>query len=179
MPESASSHGPLLETEVKLRLPGLEEWAPRLEALGFRLETPFQEEVSTLWDRGAELFDQDCALRVRRYGPGATLTWKGPRREDPLLKVRPELETAVGDAEAVEGILRALGFVPVMRMAKHRAVYRRDGLAACLDRAPFGCYLELEGAAEAILAAREALGLGDAEVEVRSYPDLFRAHGLA
>jgi len=179
MTDSGMRDGTPLEIEVKLRLPGLEDLPPRLESLGFQLETPLQDETSTLWDRGAELFDQGCALRVRRYGGGATLTWKGPKRADPLLKIRPELETAVADAEILEGILKVLGYAPVMRMVKQRAVYRRGGLVACLDRAPFGCFLELEGSEKDILEARASLGLSGAEVEVRGYPGLFRAYGLA
>lgn len=179
MTDSADPQGIPLETEVKLRVPGLEGLPQRLEALGFHLETPFTEEASTLWDRGGALQGRGCALRVRRHGGHATLTWKGARREDPLLKIRPELETPLVDADAMEAILGALGYAPVMRMVKHRAVYRRGGLAACLDRAPFGCYLELEGDPSEILTVREALGLGVAQVEVRSYPSLFRDHGLA
>lgn len=179
MTESGDPQGLPLETEVKLRVPSIEGLPGRLEALGFQLETPLQAETSTLWDRGAELFDQGCALRVRQYGGNATLTWKGRQQPDPRFKIRPELETAVADGAALEGILRALGYAPVLRMVKQRSVYRRGGLVACLDQAPFGCFMELEGAIEDLQAAQEDLGLAGAEVETRSYPALFREHGLA
>lgn len=179
MTESGDPQGPPLETEVKLRLASLEDLPGRLEALGFHLETPLQEEASTLWDRDGELFRQGCALRVRRYGGGASLTWKGPQQPDPRFKIRPELETSVAGAPALEGILRALGYTPGLRMVKQRAVYRRESLVACLDQTPFGCFLELEGSPEEIQAASEGLGLREAEVETRSYPALFREHGLA
>lgn len=179
MTESGDPQGLPLETEVKVRVPSIEVLSGRLEALGFVLEAPLQDETSTLWDRGAELFDQGCALRVRRYGGTTTLTWKGAQQPDPRFKIRPELETAVADGAALEGVLRALGYAPVMRMVKQRSVYRRGGLVACLDRVPFGCFMELEGAAGDLPAALESLGLAGAEVETRSYPALFREHGLA
>ena len=98
-----------IETEVKLRIPSLAALAPRLQMLGFRLEVPAQAERSVLWDRGIELFSQGCALRVRNYAERSWITWKGPKIQDPILKIRPELETALADPVAMEGILRALG----------------------------------------------------------------------
>jgi len=168
-----------LETEVKLRIPSVEEIAPRLAALGFRLEVPAQREISVLWDRGRELFEKGCALRMRRYGERAWITWKGPKIEDPLLKIRPELETALEDPTAMERILEALGFTPILSMEKSRAMWRRADLLACLDETPFGAFLELEGDSAAITPAMEALGLGPDRVETRSYPTLFREAGLA
>lgn len=168
-----------IETEVKLRIPSTREVAPRLAALGFQLEIAAQTERSVLWDRGTELFSQGCALRVRTYGGVAWITWKGPKVKDPLLKIRPEIETSVASAEAMAGILRALGYNPVLAMEKTRALLRRDDLVACLDETPFGCYLELEGESEAILKAMASLGLGPELAELRSYPALFLEHGCA
>lgn len=168
-----------IETEVKLRIPSTRELAPRLAALGFQLEIPAQSEQSVLWDRGTELLSQGCALRVRTYAGGSWITWKGPKVADPLLKIRPEIETTVSSAKAMEGILRALGYTPVLAMEKTRALLRREDLVACLDETPFGCYLELEGDPDAIREAMESLGLGPELAELRSYPTLFLEHGLA
>ena len=163
-----------LETEIKLRIPSCEALAPLLGALGFQEKVAAQEEVSVLLDRGGELFTQQSALRLRRFAGSARLTWKGPVMADPLLKIRPEVETGVEDGEAIEGILKALGFEPVLRMVKTRAVYERAELEACLDRTPFGDFLELEGDAHAIKLAMEGLGLNASHVEKRSYPTLWR-----
>lgn len=168
-----------LETEVKLRISSTAEIAPRLETLGFRIEIPAQREISVLWDRGRELFEKGCALRLRRYGGKAWITWKGPKIEDPLLKIRPEVETALEDPTAMERILKALGFTPVLSMEKKRSMWRRADLLACLDETPFGEFLELEGDPVAIAPAMKALGLGPDCVETRSYPTLFREAGLA
>lgn len=167
-----------LETELKLRIPATAPYATLLLALGFQEVVPAQAERSELWDREGHLRVQGAALRVRRFAGQTRLTWKGPKVPDALLKVRPELETGVEDGAALEGILRALGYTPVMAMEKVRAVWSREELEACLDETPFGCYLELEGEPLAIRAAMEGLGLAPDRAEPRSYPELYQAHGL-
>lgn len=162
-----------VETEVKLRIPSVAAVAPLLAALGFAPQTEAQEEVSVLWDRGGELRSRGSALRVRRYAGRCLLTFKGPRTPDPLLKIRPEWETVVEDAEALEAILGALGFAPVLTMVKTRATWTRTELEACLDETPFGCFLELEGDPAAIRLAMQSLGLDASHVESRSYAALF------
>jgi len=173
------NHPTPLETEVKVRVSSLEEIAQRLEIQGFQLETTAQLEQSVLWDRGRELLEKGCALRLRRYAGRAWITWKGAKIEDPLLKIRPEVETSLTDPTAMAQILEALGYVPVLTMEKKRALWRRADLLACLDETPFGCYVELEGEAATIRTAMDALGLDVASVETRSYPSLFREAGLA
>ena len=169
---------PALETELKLRIPATAPLRPLLAAQGFQEVTPAQAELSILWDRSGSLRDQGSALRTRVFAGRTRLTWKGPKVPDALLKIRPERETGIEDGEALEAILRALGFEPVLRMEKVRAVWRCGGLEACLDETPFGCYLELEGEAEAIHAAMRALELSSDQAETRSYPELYLAHGL-
>lgn len=171
-------HKSALEIELKLRIPAPGPLRPRLEALGFHEAIPPQSEVSVLWDRNGELRAAGSALRTRSYAGQTRLTWKGPKVPDPILKIRPEFETGVEGLEPLEAILRALGFEPVLRMEKTRAVWERAELEACLDETPFGCYLELEGEAQAIRAAMEGLGLTSDRAEPRSYPELFAANGL-
>ena len=167
-----------IETEVKLRIPSTEAMLHLLAALSFLPAEPMQEEESTLWDRGGELFAQGSALRLRRYAGKSLLTWKGPQQPDPALKIRPEIQTVVVDHEAMEGILSALGYGPVLRITKRRATFKRDELEACLDETPFGSYLELEGDPQAIRLAMEHLGLNASHIEPRSYATLFHEQGL-
>lgn len=162
-----------VETEVKLRIPASAAVVPLLEALGFRPLEPAQEEVSVLWDRQGELRAKGSALRVRRYAGRCVLTFKGPRTPDPVLKIRPEHETGVEEAGALEAILGALGFAPVLTMVKTRATWVREELEACVDETPFGCFLELEGDPAAIKLAMQGLGLDVSHVEPRSYAALY------
>jgi adenylate cyclase, class 2 len=169
---------PALETELKLRIPATGPIRPLLEALGFHEVIAAQPEISVLWDRNGELRAAGSALRTRRHAGHFRLTWKGPKVPDAMLKIRPEIETGIEQMDALEAILHALGFEPVMRMEKVRAVWERAELEACLDETPFGCYLELEGDPQAIRAAMEGLGLAPNRAETRSYPELYLAHGL-
>jgi adenylate cyclase class 2 len=171
-------HKPALETELKLRIPATGPYRQLLEAIGFHEVTPSQAEISVLWDRNGELRQAGSALRTRSYAGQSRLTWKGPKVPDPILKIRPEHETGITDGASLEAILRALGYEPVMRMEKVRAVWERAELEACLDETPFGCYLELEGEPQAIRVAMEGLGLAPDRAEPRSYPELYQAHGL-
>jgi adenylate cyclase class 2 len=164
-----------IETEVKLRIPSTEAIRPLLAALSFLPVEPMQDEVSTLWDRDRQLVAIGCALRLRRYGGKSLLTWKGPQQPDPELKIRPEIQTLIVDHEAMEGILRALGYAPMLQITKRRATFKRDGLEACLDETPFGSYLELEGDPQAIRLAMEHLSLNASHIEPRSYATLFQA----
>ncbi len=168
-----------IETEVKLRIPSSEALLPLLAALSFTPVEPMQDEDSTLWDHDGELFTEGSALRLRRYAGKSLLTWKGPQQPDPKLKIRAEIQTVIADHEAMEGILRALGYLPVLQITKHRATFRRDGLEACLDETPFGSYLELEGDPLSISLAMDHLGLDASHIEPRSYAMLYREHGLA
>ena len=166
-----------IETEVKLRIPSSEALRPLLAALSFMPVDPMQDEESTLWDRGRELFTKSSALRLRRYAGKSLLTWKGPQQPDADLKIRPEIQTVIADQDAMEGILRALGYLPVLQMTKRRATFKRDGLEACLDETPFGSFLELEGDPQAIRLAMEHLGLDATHIEPRSYAALFSEYG--
>jgi adenylate cyclase, class 2 len=171
-------HKSALETELKLRIPAAAPFRPQLEALGFQERTPMQPELSVLWDRNGELLAAGSALRTRVYGGRACLTWKGPKVPDAMLKIRPEWETGIEDGPAMEAILLALGYEPLLRLEKLRAVWVRADLEVCLDETPFGCYLELEGNPQAIRATMEELGLAPELAEPRSYPELYQFHGL-
>jgi len=47
---------------------------------------------------------------------------------------------------------------------------------ACLDETPIGCYLELEGRPDSILAGAERLGLSMDHAVTLSYPELYDRH---
>ena len=167
-----------VEIEVKLRVQELESLRGRLAGIGFTETEILQPEESVLWDRGTELFERGCALRLRRYAGQAWITFKGPKQAHPELKIRPEHETRLDDPASMEAILDALGYRPVLRMTKSRAVLRRADLVACLDETPLGHFLELEGEPAAIRSAMAALGIGTDAIEPRSYPTLYREAGI-
>ena len=64
---------------------------------------------------------------------------------------------SIADPEALERILVGLGFRPCYRYQKYRTLFAVGELQVCLDETPIGCFVELEGAPEAIDRAAERL----------------------
>jgi adenylate cyclase class 2 len=166
-----------IEREIKFRLASWADGERRLLATGALLEVDRHFETNALFDfPGRRLGRHDEALRLRRSRGLAWLTFKGPAAKTGVVKERPELETAVGDPDAVEAILRRLGLEEQFRYEKYRARYRLGGCEASLDEVPIGCFLEIEGAPDVLPAAASALGFRLETGIPVSYPSLYQAH---
>lgn len=166
-----------LEQEAKFRLASLSDGLARLQSAGARLEAPEVFETNHLFDfRDGRLAKRDEALRLRRVGTDAWLTWKGPQHGSRRLKKRRELQCALSDADALERILEALGLETSFRYEKYRAYYRLGDAELALDRTPIGVFLEIEGAPESILESAKTLSLDMREAIVASYPRLYERH---
>ena len=165
-----------LETEVKIRIPNISSTRDLLESLGFSKEIEMQEETSTLWDCDGALRAQHCALRLRIYAGKIFLTYKGARLSDNEFKIRPESEVTVSDLGQMESILKHLGYRPALTMVKHREVWCRPELIACVDETPLGLFLEIEGVAPAIKLAMETLCRDPDRIEIRDYPSMYEEY---
>jgi adenylate cyclase class 2 len=176
------------EVECKYRIPStVAALVGRVEQLGGRFcEAELQ--VDTYYSHPCRDFAQtDEALRIRRVGDKAYITYKGPK-VDQKTKTRKEIELElVGDAEGVldhATLLEALGFRPVARVTKKRQtaeiVWEDHPVQIALDDVDsVGKFVELETAAgdDGLDAARQSLGslaerLGLEEGERRSYLEL-------
>ena len=109
----------MYEVEVKVPTPH-EPVRRRLRELGAeRLGTVHQRDV--YYDHPSRSFaETDEALRLRREDDGGTtvtLTYKGPL-VDEVSKTREEVETEVADADAMDDVLRAVGFEPAAEVAE-------------------------------------------------------------
>lgn len=133
-------------------------------------------EENTLY-AGGQLHLKSCVLRLRRVGTHATLTYKERFPSISGIKHQREEETGVEDAEAMSAILDALGFKPALVYEKRRATWRLGETEVVVDELPFGLFLEIEGEEQAIIETEKLLGLGDAEVEMETYPQLTSQHG--
>lgn len=144
-------------------------------------------QVDTYYDHPARSFPAtDEALRIRHEKADngqsvARLTYKGPLVES-ASKTRKEIETEVGDAEALDATLRALGFDPVPEVSKERKRFAIGEYTVTLDAVEdVGTFVEVEsqGTEDEIETVREGardllrdLGL-DPENHVRtSYLEL-------
>jgi len=126
-------------------------------------------QVDTYYDAPHRDFaETDEALRVRRERAGAEtgtesgettahLTYKGPLVEAES-KTRQEFETAVGDDEALDAILDALGFEPAATVEKERRRFGVGEYTVTLDTVEsLGEFVEIETDAdeEGVDTARE------------------------
>jgi adenylate cyclase class 2 len=165
------------ETEIKLRVP-----APAardaLRRAGARLVHPRELEDNVLFDdpRGA-LRTSGGILRLRVTPRGGLLTFKGARRQEDGFKSREEIETEVGDSEALRQILERLGLRPVFRYQKYRETWSLEGQVVVVDETPIGDFVEIEGDAEGIHGAATALGFSPSDYLTDSYIALFFASG--
>jgi len=167
----------MIEVEKKFRLTKRQRDAvlKRLPEVGASLEGEEFEE-NTLYD-GEVLKTGTCVLRIRRVGRNATLTYKKRIPSASAIKQQREEETAIGDAEAMEAILEALGFTPALVYEKRRQTWRLGNAEIVIDVLPFGLFMEIEGRATEIRAVERKLGLKGLRAEHATYPQLTKKHG--
>ncbi len=166
-----------IETEIKFRVADLPGLTARLEAAGFRLQTPRAFESNVLYDTpDRQMRARTEILRIRGYAGRWTLTHKrlpnsGPGED--RHKHRVETETGIADGNALAEVFLSLGLVAAFRYEKWRTEWQ-DGEGHCVvDETPIGDYAELEGSAEWIDRAAARLGIDSAEYLTLSYGRLF------
>lgn len=166
-----------VETEIKFRVGDLTGFASRLEAAGFRLETPRSFESNVLYDfPDRRMRARTEILRIRKYADRWSVTHKrlpdsGPGED--RHKHRIETETEVAEGEALAEIFLSLGLIPAFRYEKWRTEWS-DGEGQCVvDETPIGNYAELEGSPEWIDGAAARLGIDPAQYITLSYGRLF------
>jgi len=171
-----------LECELKYLNPDLDAVRAALGNLGAEPLGRCFEENLVLDDQARSLKKRGLLLRLRRAGGVSTLTIKQPARRDAACKVCAEHETVVSAfAETLAG-LEALGFVPAFVYEKVRETWRLSGCSICLDRLPFGDFVEIEGPEDALRSCATALGLDGGLTSRETYHALNmawrRARGL-
>ncbi|MCM0755825.1 class IV adenylate cyclase [Desulfovibrio aminophilus] len=171
-----------LECELKYLNPDLDAVRAALGNLGAeRLGLCFEENL-VLDDPARSLKRRGLLLRLRRAGGKAILTVKRPARMDSACKVCAEHETVVSAFDETLAGLDALGFTPAFAYEKVREAWRLSGCEVCLDRLPFGDFVEIEGPEEALRACATALGLDGCLTSRETYHALNmawrRTHGL-
>jgi adenylate cyclase class 2 len=170
------------ETEVKIPIANLRSIRNKLQALGLVEVHKRTLEDNVLFDTpDRTLRKARCILRLRRYGSGWWITYKGTPDADPHYKSRVELETEVNAPDAVRGIFQALGLVPVFRYQKYRAQFvpkaalagRKPRLEIALDETPIGDFMELEGSRAAIDRIARQFGYSRRDYNTASYGALY------
>jgi len=159
------------EIEVKFAVAGHQAIADAVGREGGRYVGSFEQTDQFYDTPEGRLRDGGCGLRIRHVRRLAgesdeidtrpEVTFKGPRRTDARAKVRPEYQTHLDDAEAMEKIFDACGITPTAIVSKKRTSYRLDDCQVELDELPdIGCFVEVEGPDEqAVFAVSARLGL--------------------
>ena len=159
-----------IEIEKKYRLtkkqrPAIEK---RLRALGAS-SRPIEHEENTLY-RGGRIDLGSCALRLRRVGARAILTFKQRLPSNSPIKRQREEETEVANADALHAILTALGFRPALVYEKRRTRWRLGRAEIVIDELPFGLFMEIEGSEKGIARIEVQLGIEDLPAVMETYP---------
>jgi predicted adenylyl cyclase CyaB len=161
------------EVELKAVVPDEEAVRARLSAAGAALRF-----VGTLHDRRYDTADRalrrrDDVLRLRVRRPrvsngdtppaSAIVEFKGRATVEAGYKVREEVGSGVDDADALDAILRALGYTVTREVDREVAVYDLHGALVRLERYPrLDLLVEVEGDPQAIESAIATLGIARA-----------------
>jgi adenylate cyclase class 2 len=175
----------MLEIEMKFPVDGLEQLEERVRCDLAAESVRRAREIDHYFQAPDRNFAETGeALRVRRVGFAAFMTYKGPRL-DTLAKTRPEIEVALreeeGQADRLLNLLARLGYRPIAVVDKTRHTFRLEcngfGVNICLDRVEeLGSFAEIEVLAEesqfdkaqqAVMEVARQLGL--TRMERRSY----------
>jgi len=152
---------------TKRRRPAIEK---RLRELGVS-PGPVEFEENTLY-RGGRIDLGNCALRLRRVGARAILTFKQRLPSKSSIKHQQEEETEVANAEAAHAILTALGFRPGLVYEKRRTRWQLGRAEVVIDELPFGLFMEIEGTEKEIARVEALLGIEDLPAVMETYPML-------
>ena len=165
-----------LEREIKLRFDSSAAARAAVLAAGAAPARVRRLQEDCLLDTADhQLGQRRCVLRVRRE-PGKTLlTFKGPAQPS-IVKVRPEIETVIGDGPLLVRILEEVGFHVWFRYQKYREEFSLDDVIIAVDETPVGVFVEIEGGDRGIAAMAQALGRGPADYLLDSYRGLFVRH---
>ena len=174
-----------IEVEVKSRMDDARAFERMLRQAGARRTKEAVEEDTYYSHPGRDFAATDEALRIRRAGKGADMTYKGPKL-DRMSKSREEIVVPLDGPEGArraDAMLRRLGFGTVAAVRKRRRVYVLGKFEICVDRVGgLGDFFEIEARGprkgygklrdEALALMRR---LGGREPERMSYLELLLA----
>jgi adenylate cyclase class 2 len=167
-----------IEIEKKYRLTAKQrvEVRARLPLLGAKCEGE-EFEVNTLYT-GEAIEQGQAVLRLRRMDDCALLTYKERLGTRTDIKEQLELETGVDNADAMEFILEALGYYPLLVYEKRRETWRLGSTEIVVDELPFGLFMEIEGEEQSIRDIEGGLAIERLAAEESTYPRLTMKHGM-
>ena len=121
--------------------------------------------------------EQGIFPRVKVKSDSCVAGVKIKNQEDKSYFVREEYEFEMNESDAIK-MWKALGFTKVRIFEKLRKKYRYINCEICLDKLPFGIYIEIEGSKENIEEVVKDLKLSKNERITKAYLKLADELGL-
>jgi len=157
------------ELKARLEVP-VKDFRTRLAGRGWELTFRGRMSDRRLDDADRSLEARDEVLRIRHYegeggdGEGRRRTvvaWKGPARRAAGFKLRDEIESRVGDGEAVVDLLARLGYDRVTLALDRRVeILRKGAVTIRLERYPrMDVLIEIEGPPDRVRTRLPETGL--------------------
>ena len=161
------------ETEVKFLITDAGGLREKLISLGAVSGGNFFETNIRFDNKNKSLFENKSLLRLRKDAK-TTLTFKSrPPVKDNQFKIMRELEVEVGDFSIACQILESLGFIKEQIYEKWRETLTIGSTYFCIDKMPYGDFLEIEGQKEEIIKYSSLLGLDWDKRILLNYIELF------
>lgn len=131
-------------------------------------------ETNHCFDDDSGRLTQSASLLRLRQDDRARLTFKAPPGQtDRRFKVYREDEVVVSDFGTMTRILEGLGFRRQQVYEKWRETFVLEGTLLCIDTLPFGSFIEIEGAGEAIVRIAAQLGFDWRQRILNNYLAIF------
>ncbi len=166
-----------MECEAKIKVECLDAIRERLRQLGAEHDGRVFERNWVLDRPDGSLLREGTLLRVRNTGgAGGVVTVKRKCGEGEF-KTREEVETRVDSTDTALRQLAMVGFGVTWRYEKYRDTWRWGECAVALDECPeIGCFVEIEGAPEAIRRVAAEMGVDCGGHLGESYLELWREY---
>jgi adenylate cyclase class 2 len=167
-----------LEQEVKFACPDFNRLRSILEENEARFVHRVFEHNRVYDTPGRDLRAEGKLLRLREARQAVLCLKQSPGDAQrtggvsPRVKTWEETQTQVVDPRSMHSLLLSLGYEVVFAYQKVREKWQAGGCEVCLDRLPFGRYVEIEGEPDRIWAQARALGLSAQKWSGKSYYDL-------
>jgi adenylate cyclase class 2 len=134
-----------LEIEVKFYLEDIEGMRSKILKLGAKSKGRLFETNILYEDKNNSLIKKKSLLRLRQDEKTIFTLKSRPAVESKDYKIVNELEVEVSDFATMGQILQMLDFHPEQKYEKWRETIVLDQTVFCLDRMPYGDFLEIEG----------------------------------
>ncbi|RPH52214.1 MAG: class IV adenylate cyclase [Desulfobacteraceae bacterium] len=162
-----------IETEVKFLITEASSLREKIISIGAVSVGNFFETNIRYDDKNKSLFKNKSLLRLRK-DVKTTLTFKSrPPVIDNRFKIMRELEVEVSDFSVANQILESLGFMKIQIYEKWRETLVTGNTNFCIDKMPYGDFLEIEGQKEEIIKYSSLLGLDWERRITINYIELF------